>query len=96
MSRPRIFPFQLKLGVKECNFGLPCSHALLGAVIQLTLPMRIRPARYNAYIYMHPHIVGSMPFRFFLATLYRKCFIILQHPQIIKHLTYQVYLMKAI
>ena len=38
MSRPQVFPFQLKLGVNECHFGLPqlvihltCQCALLRA-----------------------------------------------------------------
>ena len=45
MSRPKIFPFQLKLGVNECHFGLP--H--LCAVIHLTLSMRIVTSEFLLY-----------------------------------------------
>ena len=143
MSRPNIFPFQLKLWVNECHFGLP----QLWAVIHLTLSMRIVivlqagfwckcallkwigllltimasqngihsalieaekgkfwiildldivsqnvPSKKNHwtkladlgiiflrrsyfilwYQSLYPHIVGSMPFRFFWATLYSR------------------------
>ena len=66
------FPlFSLKQDANECHFCLP----QLRAVIHLTLSMRlhivhecvssVRNTHWN-----FPHIVGSIPFRFFWATLY--------------------------